>query len=70
MAFGVARLFLTVVSMSSQHKGQTCLHYCHKYQFRDLVTLLEQFGADDTIQNAVGLTCYEGLTLADLEAFD
>ena len=55
---------------TAQHKGQTALHYCHKYQFTDLVRLLEQFSADDTVQNAAGLTCYEGLTAADLDAFE
>ena len=53
-----------------QYKGQTALHYCHKYRFNDLLALLEEFGADDTLQNAAGLTCYEGLSIADLEAFD
>ena len=66
----VALLAHRAVGVCPQNKGQTALHYCHRYSFTGLVALLEQFGAEDTIQNAAGLTCYEGLTADDLHAFD
>lgn len=50
-----------------QKRGQTCLHYCFKYKYDDCAALLLKRGADDTITNVDGLTCYEGLTVADLD---
>lgn len=41
-----------------------------KYAFDETSSLLLSAGADDTIVNMDGLTPYEGLTLADLDAFE
>lgn len=41
-----------------------------QYAFDETSALLLSGGADDTIANMEGLTPYEGLTLADLEAFE
>lgn len=48
--------------------GQTCLHYAFGYGFDDLGNYLILKGADDSIVNADGLTCYEGLSLDDVDA--
>jgi hypothetical protein len=37
------------------------------YGFEDLATYLMSKGADDSLKNGSGLTCYEGLTLEDVE---
>lgn len=46
--------------------GQSVLHYCIAYGFEDLADYFIQKGADDTMTNADGLTCYEGLNLDDV----
>mmetsp|Transcript_33769 Transcript_33769/g.43345 ORF Transcript_33769/g.43345 Transcript_33769/m.43345 type:complete len:1809 (+) Transcript_33769:177-5603(+) len=46
--------------------GQTVLHYAFRYGFQDLAQYLLEKGADDSIRNAEGLTCYEGLSADDL----
>ena len=46
--------------------GQGVLHYCIAYGFEDLADYFIQKGADDTMVNADGLTCYEGLNLDDV----
>ncbi|CAM9805513.1 unnamed protein product, partial [Heterosigma akashiwo] len=46
--------------------GQTVLHYAFRYGFDALAEWLLAHGADDSLRNADGLTCYEGLGLGDL----
>ena len=41
--------------------GNTALHYCFAYSFDDLGEYLIKKGADDSLKNGDGLTCYEGL---------
>ncbi|CAB1102998.1 unnamed protein product [Ectocarpus sp. CCAP 1310/34] len=40
---------------------QTPLHYAYSYGFESFGEYLISKGADDSILNADGLTCYEGL---------
>ncbi|CAK9004692.1 Acyl-CoA-binding domain-containing protein 6 [Durusdinium trenchii] len=47
--------------------GQTVLHYCLSYGFDSLSEYFMQKGADDSLLNADGLTCYEGLSLESVE---
>lgn len=42
--------------------GNTALHYLYEYKHVELAEYLKTKGAGDTIQNAAGLTCYEGLS--------
>lgn len=49
--------------------GHTSLHYAFGYGFADLGAYLISKGADDTIANAEGLTCYEGLRMEDISSF-
>ena len=42
-------------------QGNTALHYCFAYGHHELGNYLIKKGADDSILNAKGLTCYEGL---------
>ena len=42
--------------------GQTPLHYAVAYQYGHLVSYLVNAGASETIRNAHGLTCYQGLS--------
>jgi alpha-tubulin suppressor-like RCC1 family protein len=51
----------------SNDKGNTALHYCFAYHFEDLGKFLISQGADEYAVNTDGLTCYEGLSLADVE---
>jgi ankyrin repeat protein len=46
--------------------GQTALHYAFGYGFEALGEYLISKGADDSITNAQGLTCYEGLSADEL----
>ena len=48
--------------------GCTVLHYCHEYNHYELADYLLSKGADDSLLNAEGLTCYEGLHRADVSA--
>lgn len=48
-------------------RGNTALHYSYAYKFTELGDYLLSKGADDSIVNAEGLTCYEGL---DQDAVD
>eukprot|EP01035_Chromulina_nebulosa_P020662 gene20662-26789_t len=48
-------------------KGNTALHYCFAYGYDDMGQYLIAHGADEYIMNYEGLTCYEGLTRADLD---
>ena len=43
------------------------LHYCFAYHNEKLGDYFVSKGADDSIQNAEGLTCYEGLSREDLD---
>lgn len=47
--------------------GQTVLHYCMAYGFDALAEYFMNKGADDSLVNADGLTCYEGLSLEDVQ---
>eukprot|EP00607_Mallomonas_marina_P006606 CAMPEP_0182434360 /NCGR_PEP_ID=MMETSP1167-20130531/69360_1 /TAXON_ID=2988 /ORGANISM="Mallomonas Sp, Strain CCMP3275" /LENGTH=520 /DNA_ID=CAMNT_0024624159 /DNA_START=404 /DNA_END=1966 /DNA_ORIENTATION=- len=49
-------------------KGNTVLHYCFAFNFKLLGDYLISRGADEFAVNNEGLTCYEGLTLSDLDA--
>jgi hypothetical protein len=42
--------------------GNTALHYCYAYSQYELGDYLKKKGADDSILNADGMTCYEGLS--------
>jgi hypothetical protein len=46
--------------------GQTPLHYCFGYGYDDVGDYLIKRGADDSIRNKDGLTCYEGLGAREL----
>ncbi len=53
-------------------RGNTCLHYCYAYKFPDLAEYLLSKGADDSILNLDGMTCYEaevsgGVALAEVD---
>ena len=48
--------------------GQTALHFAFAYGYEDLGNYLISKGADDSLTNAEGLTCYEGLSLQSLDA--
>ena len=43
------------------NRGNTALHYCFAYEYRELGEFLISCGADDCIINRAGLTCYDGL---------
>jgi len=58
----------SVLCGSSQLNGQTVLHYCFAYGFTDFAEYLMEKGADNSLLNADGLTCYEGLSLEEVEA--
>merc|ERR550534_3290339 len=48
--------------INSQNKqGQTALHYCFAFKYEELAAYLISKGADDTIHNSFGYTCYDGL---------
>ena len=42
------------------NQGQTPLHFCFAYGYRDLARYLLSLGADDAVTNVHGMTCYEG----------
>lgn len=42
-------------------QGQTPLHYLFAYKYEELAAYLISKGADDSIQNEHGYTCYDGL---------
>ena len=46
--------------------GQGVLHYACSYGFNDLADYFVSKGADDSLRNADGLTCYEGLSFDDV----
>eukprot|EP00939_MAST-03C_sp_MAST-3C-sp1_P001418 g1418.t1 len=47
--------------------GNTVLHYCYEYDNEKLAEYLIGKGADDGIVNASGMTCYEGLSMEEIE---
>lgn len=59
----VAKLLLrngAAINTQNSH-GQTVLHFAFAYNFTDLGEYLVSKGADDSLLNESGLTCYEGL---------
>jgi hypothetical protein len=48
--------------------GQTVLHFSQAYGFTELFDYFMSKGADDSLMNADGLTCYEGLGADDVAA--
>jgi ankyrin repeat protein len=57
----IAKLLLrNFASMNAQNdKGDTAMHLCYKFNYKELGEYLKSKGADDTIQNAKGQTCYQ-----------
>lgn len=49
-------------------KGNTALHYCFSNGLEELGRYLISLGADEFAVNQEGLTCYEGLTISDLDS--
>lgn len=49
-------------------RGNTALHYAYAYKFTSLAEYLISKGADDSITNHEGLTCYEGLDADTVDA--
>ena len=47
--------------------GNTVLHYAFEYNFEELAEYLKEKGADDSLLNADGLTCYEGLSRKEVD---
>ena len=52
---------LLLIMFFLQHKGQTPLHFLFAYGYTDIAEWLISKGANDTLKNSFGLTCYEGL---------
>ena len=46
-------------------QGNSVLHYCYEYNHVQLAEYLQGKGADDSLLNKNGQTCYEGLQLQD-----
>ena len=40
-------------------RGDSAMHLCFKFNYRELGEYLKSKGADDTIRNAKGQNCYE-----------
>jgi len=55
------------MNMQNLH-GNSVLHYCYEYNFEELAEYLKDKGADDSLLNADGLTCYEGLSKKEVDA--
>jgi hypothetical protein len=57
----VAKLLLrNFAEMNAQNnKGDTAMHCCYKYNYKELGEYMKSKGADDTIRNAKGQTCYD-----------
>jgi len=57
----IAKLLLrNFAEMNAQNdKGDTAMHLCYKFNYKELGEYLKSKGADDTIRNARGQTCYE-----------
>jgi hypothetical protein len=52
---------------SQNLNGQTPLHFAYSYGYGDVGEYLVSKGADDTLRNKDGLTCYEGLSEETIE---
>ena len=63
----IAKWFSNALVFCQNLRGNTALHYSYAYKFTELGDYLLSKGADDSIVNAEGLTCYEGL---DQDAVD
>ena len=65
----LAKLFLRRGCLLNEQNvnGQTCLHFAFGYGFHDLGNYLISKGANDSITNSEGLTCYEGISYGDLD---
>ena len=50
------------------HRGNSCLHFAYCFGFTELGEYLLSKGADDSLRNSEGLTCYEGVSRSSLEA--
>jgi hypothetical protein len=48
-------------------QGQTPLHFTYSYGYAEVGEYLVQKGADDSVRNKDGLTCYEGLSADTVE---
>jgi ankyrin repeat protein len=46
---------------ASNHAGNTPLHFATAYGYEALAKYLLTHGADDTIMNISGKTCYDGI---------
>ena len=59
---GVKCLLRNGADINAQNNaGNTPLHYCFRYDFRELGEYLLEKGADDSVLNKDGQTCYEQL---------
>ena len=47
---------------AQNHTGNTALHYLYEYEHTELADYLLSKGADDSLLNSHGFTCYEGVT--------
>jgi hypothetical protein len=47
-------------------RGQTALHYCFAFNYRELGEYLISKGARDDLTNEYGMTCYDGLEPAEV----
>jgi ankyrin repeat protein len=45
---------------AQNHSGNSALHFCVMHKHTELAGYLQSKGADDSLLNAQGLTCYEG----------
>mmetsp|Transcript_35566 Transcript_35566/g.82352 ORF Transcript_35566/g.82352 Transcript_35566/m.82352 type:complete len:107 (+) Transcript_35566:205-525(+) len=52
-------------SKRSNHRGQPALHFCFALGHHELGEYLISKGADSSLLNAEGLTCFEGCRLHD-----
>lgn len=48
-------------------RGNTALHFAYAYGYRGLGDYIISKGADDSIKNVDGLSCYEGLRQQDVD---
>ena len=46
---------------ATNHQGNTALHFTMSYGYQSLANYMLSKGADDTLINMKGLTCYDGL---------
>lgn len=65
---GMVMLTVTVTAPGQNVNGNTALHYLVAYKHTALAEYLRAKGADDTLTNAAGLTCYEGLSQSQVDA--